>query len=83
MPRATRADTLARCPRIPGEEVSCRVAGECSAEQDGAVLAAVAAVEGVQAEPPQLKASLKYVLAMGNHHPVVKLDYGIGEIRIR
>src|SRR6202453_3486517 len=33
VPRATRADTLARCPRIPGVEISCRVAGECSPKQ--------------------------------------------------
>ena len=82
MPGATGADAFACRYRIAGEEVACRVTAEGTTEEDGAVLAAVAAVEGVQTEPPHLETGLEDVLAVGDRHAVVKLNNGVGEVLV-
>ena len=66
MPPNIGADALAGCSRISKEEVGSSVAGERSAKQDGAVLAAVATVESIDVIPPHLEPELDNMLAMGH-----------------
>ena len=82
MPGATGAGTHTRGTRISGKEVRCRVTGEGAPKQDGTVLAAVAAIEGIEAETPELEAGLEDMLAVGDGDSVVKLDYCIGEVLV-
>ena len=82
MPGAAGADALTGRDWISGEEITCRITAEGTTKEDGAVLATVAAVESVQAEPPHLEACLEHVLAMGDGHAIVELNDGVVEVLV-